>query len=240
MEKAELTAQETAVFERDTATARAANVNNGYDWWDPGAAHLDRRRTSLIIDPPDGRLPPRVVTANGRARRAAIEGPEDFPLNTRCIAWSNAVPPMMPSPYNNNVQFIETRDYVVISNENIHDARIIPLDGRPHGTPSRWFGDSRGHWDGDTLVVDTTNFTSKTDVAGSDVNLHVVERFTRVDADAIDYQFTVDDPTVWTRSWTAALRLHRTDQAIYEFACHEGNGLIMEDMLRVARMPETP
>src|SRR6185295_15328868 len=104
------------------------------------------------------------------------------PLNTRCIAWSNAVPPMTPSPYNNNVQFIETRDYVVISNENIHDARIIPLDGRPHGTGSRWLGDSRGRWDGDTLVVDTTNFTTHTEVAGSDVNLHVVERFTRVDA----------------------------------------------------------
>ncbi len=241
VDKAELSEPETVIFERDTAKQRAANVNNGYDWWDPGAAHLDRRRTSLIIDPEDGHLPPQVPErAARRPRNTATDGPESFGLNARCIAWSNAVPPMLPSPYNNNVQFVQTRDYVVISNENIHDARIIPLDGRPHGTAPRWFGDSRGHWDGDTLVIDTTNFTTKTSVAGSDANLHVIERFSRVDADTMTYQFTVDDPTVWTRPWTASLRMHRLDEPIYEFACHEGNAFIMEDMLRVARMPEKP
>ena len=239
IEKPELTPEETVTYERETAKARTANVNNGYDWWDEGAAHLDGRRTSLITDPPDGHLPPLVPGAQRqRAPRGPAEGPEAFPLNTRCLFYQNAGPPMLPSPYNNNVQFVQTRDYVVISNENIHDARIIPMDGRPHGKMAAWLGDSRGRWDGDTLVVDTINLTSKTAVAGSDQNLHVVERFTAVDADTLSYEFTVDDPTVWSRPWTAVLHLHRIDQPIYEFACHEGNFLIMENMLRVLLLPD--
>src|SRR5262249_8580433 len=134
----------------------------------------------------------------------------------------------------------ETRDYVLISNENIHDARVIPLDGRPHGHVPQWLGDSRGRWDGDTLVIDTVNLTSKTGVAGSDENLHVVDGFTALDADTLSYEFTVDDATVWTRPWTALLHLHRLEGPIYEFACHEGNFLIMEDMLKVARSSDTP
>ena len=242
IDKPELTPDETITFERDTAKARAANVNNGYDWWDEGAAHLDRRRTSLITDPPDGRLPAPAANAPRRrpARGGNPEGPEDFPLNARCIFYQNAGPPMVPSPYNNNVQFVETRDYVLISNENIHDARVIPLDGRPHGRVAQWLGDSRGRWDGDTLVVDTVNFTPKTGVAGSDENLHVVERFAAIDADTLSYEFTVDDPTVWARAWTAVLHLRRLNEPIYEFACHEGNFLIMEDMLKVARMSDKP
>lgn len=241
IDKPELTPEETVTYERDTAKARAANVNNGYDWWDEGAAHLDRRRTSLITDPPDGRLPPIVPNVQRRRGRGGNpEGPEDFPLNSRCIFYQNAGPPMVPSPYNNNVQFVETRDYVLISNENIHDARVIPLDGRPHGHAAQWLGDSRGRWDGDTLVIDTVNLTSKTSVAGSDENLHVVERFTALDADTLSYEFTVDDATVWTRPWTALLHLHRLSEPIYEFACHEGNFLIMEDMLKVARMSDKP
>jgi hypothetical protein len=239
IDKPELTADETVGYERDTAKARGANVNNGYDWWDDGSAHLDRRRTSLIIDPPDGHLPPLVANAQRRrARAGSPEGPEDFPLNSRCIFYSNAGPPMVPSP--NNIQFVETRDYVVISNENIHDARLIPLDGRPHGDVPQWLGDSRGHWDGDTLVVDTVNLTSKTGVVGSDEHLHVVERFTATDANTLSYQFTVDDPTVWTRPWTALLHFRRLNEPIYEFACHEGNVLIMEHMLKVARLADKP
>jgi len=241
IDKPELSPDETATYERETAKARAANVNNGYDWWDEGSAHLDQRRTSLIIDPADGHLPPLVANAQRRRGRGGNpEGPEDFPLNSRCIFYSNAGPPMLPSPYNNNIQFVETRDYVVISNENIHDARLIPLDGRPHGHVAQWLGDSRGHWDGDTLVVDTVNVTSKTGIAGSDENLHVVERFTATDANTLAYEFMVEDATVWTRPWKALLHFHRLNEPIYEFACHEGNFLIMEDMLKVARTADTP
>jgi hypothetical protein len=243
IDKQEFTKTEAATFERQTAESRTASTNNGYDWWDEGAAHLDRRRTSLIVDPADGRLPVLTPEAQRRRtapRRAAAEGPEDFPLNSRCIWWQNAGPPMVPSPFNNNVQFIQTRDYVVISNENIHDVRIIPLDQRPHGSVRQWMGDSRGRWEGDTLVVDTVNFSSKTSVSGSDENLHIVERFTREDADTLNYEFTVDDATVWTRPWTAVFPLHRTNQPIHEFACHEGNFRTMESMLRIARLSDKP
>ena len=243
IDKPEFTEAEAAAFERQTAESRAAGANNGYDWWDEGSAHLDRRRTSLIVDPVDGRLPaltPEAQRQRAARRRAAAEGPEDFPLNSRCIWYQNAGPPLVPSPYNNNLQFIQTRDYVVISNENIHDARIIPLDQRPHGSVRQWMGDSRGRWEGDTLVVDTVNFSSKTSVSGSDQDLHIVERFTRVDAGTLKYEFTADDATVWTRPWTAAFPLHRTDQPIYEFACHEGNFRTMESMLKIARLSDRP
>ena len=142
---------------------------------------------------------------------------------------------MLPSPYNDNIQFIQTRDHIVISNENIHDARIVPMDGRPHGSGRRWLGDSRGHWDGDTLVIDTINFSDQVSLRGSDRNLHVAERFTWTDADTMEYRVTVEDPTVWTRPWTALLQMHRTDQKLYEFACHEGNFLSIKGLLEVAR-----
>ena len=245
VEKADFTEAEAAAFEQQTAERQTATTNNGYDWWDAGARHLDRRRTSLIVDPPDGRVPPLTLEAQRRsapARQApqgGAEGPEDFPLNTRCVWWQNAGPPMLPSPYNDNVQFVQTRDYVVISNENIHDARIVPMDGRPHGVNRQWLGDSRGRWEGNTLVIDTTNFSRKTSLRGSDENLHIVERFTRTDADTIEYQFTAEDATVWTRPWTAALLLRRSNQMIYEFACHEGNFVSMKGLLQVARWQDT-
>src|SRR5262245_11714685 len=156
---------EAATYERQTAERQTATTNNGYDWWDAATRHLDRRRTSLIVDPPDGRLPPLTPEAQRRSAAGApavpnpASGPEDFPLNTRCISWQNAGPPMLPSPYNNNLQFIQTRDHVLISNENIHDARIVPMDGRPHGSVRKWLGDSRGRWEGDSLVIDTINFS---------------------------------------------------------------------------------
>jgi hypothetical protein len=239
MDKPVLTDTDATTFERQTAASRTASTNNGYDWWDSGAAHLDRGRTSLIVDPVDGHLPPRTPAAQRRtaiSRAGTADGPEGFPLNARCIWWQNAGPPMLPSPYNNNVQFIQTREYVVIANENIHDARIVPLDGRPHGTVAQWMGDSRGRWQGDTLVVDTINFSNKTSLSGSDERLHLVERLTRVDADTLEYEFTVDDPTIWTRSWKVAFPMHRTADMIYEFACHEGNFRTMEGMLKVARL----
>jgi len=163
---------------------------------------------------------------------------EDYPLNARCIWWQNAGPPMIPSPYNNNLQFVETRTETVILNENIHDARVVPTDVRPHSPVRRWAGDSRGHWDGDALVVDTINFTDKTTVRGSDTNLHLVEHFTRIDQDTLEYRYTVEDPTVWARPWSVLLLMHRTNDPIIEFSCHEGNFHNMEGMLNVARFEE--
>jgi hypothetical protein len=137
------------------------------------------------------------------------------------------------------VQFIQTKNYVVIFNEMIHDARVVPLDGRPHATTRRWRSDSIGHWEGQTLVVDTINFTDKTSVRGSDENLHLIERFTRTSPSAMEYRYTMDDPTIWTRPWTAAVPLTRTDGPMYEYACHEGNARSVEGMLRGARVQDT-
>src|SRR5262245_28907069 len=163
-DKAVLTPEEAAAYERQTIERQATTNNTaGPDWWDPGTRTLTSRRTSLVVDPSDGRLPPltgeaqRQAAARAQApRRGAEDGPEDLGLNVRCLNWSTAGPPMLPGVYNNNVQFIETPDYVVIVNEMIHDARIVPLDGRPRGTVPRWMGDSRGRWEGASLVVDTS------------------------------------------------------------------------------------
>ena len=242
-----LTPEEAARYERRTAD-RQANTNNtaGPDWWDPGTRHLTGRRTSLIVDPADGRLPPLTAAAQARAaaraaaRRSRLlpDGPEDLALNERCLSWAVAGPPMLPGVYNNNVQFVVTHDAVVINNEMIHEARIVPTDGRPHGTLRRWAGDSRGRWEGDTLVVDTTEFAPQVSVRGSDENLHLVERLTRVAADTIEYQATIDDPTVWTTTWTVRFPMHRTGDRMYEYACHEGNFRSVQGILLGARAQE--
>jgi hypothetical protein len=239
-----LTAEQAAAYERQTIDRQSTTNNTaGPDWWDPGTRHLTNRRTSLIVAP-DGRLPAMTPEAQARAAaraqarrdRGPEEGPEDLGLNVRCLNWSTAGPPMLPGVYNNNVQFVQTRDHLVIVNEMIHDARIVPMDGRPHGAVPRWMGDSRGHWDAGALVVDTIGFTDKTSFRGADEHLHLVERFTRVDADTIEYRFTVDDPTVWTRPWTAAFPLHKTADRMYEYACHEGNARSIEGILRASRL----
>jgi len=206
-------------------------------WWlDYGKTVIKTRRTSLIVDPPEGKIPPQTAEAQQRlaARRAEARthGPADSyehrSLFERCL--TRGVPEgMLPGPYNSNMQLIQTPGYVVIFTEMIHDARVIPIDGRPHASPDirKWMGDSRGHWEGNTLVVDTTNFSDKTSFRGSGANLHLVERFTRVDADTLEYRFTADDPTTWTRPWTVAFPMIRTEGPIYEYACHEGNyGLV--------------
>jgi hypothetical protein len=189
-------------------------------------------RTSLITDPPDGRIPPATPEAQKRnADRAAknkgheFDGPENRGLAEQCIMWGNEGPPMMPVGYNGNLQIVQGPGYVAILQEMIHDVRMIPTDGSPHlpSTVRQWMGDSRGHWEGDTLVVDTTNFTDKTAFRGSSQNLHVVERFRRADADTIMYQFTVDDPSTWTRSWSAEIPMSKIKGPIFEYACHEGN-----------------
>jgi hypothetical protein len=240
-----MTADEVADYER-----RAAEREDGRPpddprteqsvhaaWWlDYGKTVVKTRRTSLIVDPPDGKIPP--LTAEGQqrldARRAAARshGPADSYENRslweRCL--TRGVPEgMLPAGYNNNVKLVQTPGYVVIFTEMIHDARIVPLDGRPHDSPNirKWMGDSRGHWEGKTLVVDTVNFTDKTNFRGSGANLHVIERFTRVDADTLEYRFTVDDPTTWTRSWTVAYPMLKAVGPMYEYACHEANyGLV--------------
>jgi hypothetical protein len=186
-------------------------------------------RTSLITDPPDGRLPP--MTQEAQKRRAGLQldraqrgsdGPEDRTLSERCITFGA---PRLGAAYNSYFQIFQTRDHVAILMETIHDARIIPLDNRPHiGQNIRqWLGDSVGRWEGDTLVVETTNYSPKSDFRGARENLHIVERFTRVSPNRIDYEVIVKDPTTWTRPWTAMIPLKLTQEEVYEFACHEGN-----------------
>jgi hypothetical protein len=236
-----MTAEEAAEYER-----RAAEREDGRppddprteqsvhpSWWlDYGKTVVKTRRTSLIVDPPDGRIPPLTPEAQKRnaARRAeaAMHGPADSYENRslfeRCLT-RGAPEGMLPGPYNNNLQLLQMPGYVVLFTEMIHDARIVPMDGRPHSAPTMrgWMGDSRGRWDGDTLVVDTVNFSDKISFRGSTGQLHLVERFTRLDADTLEYRFTVEDPDTWTRPWTVAYPMVRTTEKIYEYACHEGN-----------------
>ena len=234
---------------RDT-NSRDADLGGAYNefWWDRGTTVAKVRGkylTSLIVDPPDGRVPALTPQAQERAAARAAErrahpadGPEDRSLGERCLLF-NAGPPMLPGPYNNFMQIVQARDHVVIYNEMIHDARVIPLDGRPH-VPAQlrlWLGDSRGRWDGRTLVVDTTNFTDKTNVRGSSPGLRLVERFTRADADTLLYEFTVDDPSSFVKPWSGALPMRRTAEQVFEYACHEGNHAL-QGILRGARFEE--
>jgi hypothetical protein len=202
-------------------------------------------RTSLIVDPPDGKVPPLTPAAQQRQAAAAVPrppaGPEDLSNANRCITFG--VPRLGGNfgagPYS-YYQILQNRDYVVLVMEVIHEARLIPLDGRPHLPPGirQWNGDSRGRWEGKTLVVDTTNFSPRSNFMGSAENLHLVERFTRVAPDTVNYEITLDDPTTWTKPWTALVPLRRTSEDIYEFACHEGNPLVMQGMLGAARADE--
>jgi hypothetical protein len=201
------------------------------------------RRTSLITDPAEGRIPPmtprgqdRLTAATSVIGQSRADGPEDRPLSERCITFG--IPDTLAG-YNSYYQIVQTPTVVALMSERIHDTRIIRLDGTPHvaSTVRLWLGDSRGHWEGDTLVVDTTNFLSQSGLRGSDENLHLTERFTRVDPRTINYEFTVDDPTVWTRPWTAMIPLKRSTDQIYEYACHEGN-YALPGVLAGARMQE--
>jgi hypothetical protein len=206
-------------------------------------------RTSLIVDPPDGRIP--ALTPEGQRRRAALaevrrrpaQGPEDLTQVERCLTYG--VPRLSgtntgagPLGY---YAIVQTASHVVLFLEAIHEARVVPLDGRPH-LPSavrQPSGDARGRWEGPTLVIDTTNFSTSTDFMGASDHLHVVERLTRTAADRIDYAITIDDPTMWTRPWTAVIRLKRSGERLYEYACHEGNYEVMRDMFAAARAKES-
>ena len=241
--KETLTAEEAAQYELQLAERSAAAESENEDaplearvgysvrvWFENGHT-LDENRTSLVVDPTDGRIPAVTpeVEARGKLRRALrqrhAQGPEDRGTSERCLLGFNSGPPMTPSAYNNNMQLFQTADHVVILNEMVHNARIIPMDGRSHVRANlrQWVGDSRASWEGDTLVVETTNFLRETSLRGSSANLHLVERFSRVDADTLLYEFTVSDPTSWARPWTAQVKMTKTDQPLYEYACHEGN-----------------
>jgi hypothetical protein len=219
-------------------------------WWGPNGRRLvPTRRSSLVVDPPDGRIP--MLTPQAQAISRARDGvrelrraPGDLPLAERCIMGFNSGPPMVPGPYNNVVQIVQSPGYVVIVNEMVHDARVVPLDGRPHvGDGLRfWAGDSRGHWEGSTLVVETRNFTANgTGTFGVvglvDRNFVLVERFTRADDRSLTYAFTITDPTVWPKPWRAEVPMTRIDGFVMEYACHEGN-YSMHNILAGARAEE--
>jgi len=254
-DKEVLSEQEAAAFEKETlarrdndrrdddptrtralvngsiATADVARAYNQF-WWDYGTNVIGTKRTSLIVDPPDGRLPALSPVARkrqqdlGEAGERAAAGPEDRSLGERCIIFvPRSGPPMTPSAYNNNFELVQTKDSVAILNEQAHDVRIIPLDGRPHlpADIRQWRGDGRGHFEGNTLVIETTNYTDKTNFQGSGQHMVLIERFTRVAPDVLNYEFTVTDPESFARPWTAQIPMTRTKGFIYEYACHEGN-----------------
>jgi hypothetical protein len=221
-------------------TAAASHVDPAFelevagdlDTYEPGRL-LPGNRTSLITDPADGRVPAltpaaqkRLTERNEHVRDYYAQNPEDFTLAERCIQVANtSAPPMMPAYYNNTVHIVQTRDFVMIESEMIHDVRVIPLDGRPHPPPviQLWKGHSVGRWEGDTLVIDTTNFTDKTTLRGSGTSLHVVERLTLADTNTLTYRFTIDDPEAFVRPWSGESAMGRTNDRMYEYACHEGN-----------------
>jgi hypothetical protein len=235
------------------------DVNRAYNehWMDARRLAITKdHRTSLIVDPPDGRIPPlvplsperqqaRAARADAAARFAAglPDSAEEMSLPVRCIIRTDS-PPYLPTIYNNDLQIFQSPGYVAIAPEMIHSARIIPLDGRPHvgGSLRQWLGDSRGHWENDTLVVETANFRADEGVTFQDADpatYHLAERFTRVDAQTIRYEFTVEDPHTWTRPWTAMIPWTRIDPAeqMYEYACHEDNYDIVH-LLQGARIRE--
>jgi hypothetical protein len=241
--------QQLNVDNRTPGTERDVSLAYNDAWWDRGEKIVEDRRTALIIDPADGRIPPLTPAAQERAaaeRKASAaedRSPgswEDFDVYSRCIMRSAL--PRLSTGYNNNYEIVQTPGYIAIFQEQMHDTRIIPLGKVPHAPDSvrTWLGDSRGWWEGDTLVVETTNFTDQARGATfreATKNMKLIERFRRVDDDTIDYRFTVDDPATWTRPWTAALPWNKADGLIYEYACHEGNyGLA--NILRGARVAE--
>ena len=247
----------------DGSTGAAGNVG-GYNnfWVDNGTEYFTidgQKRMSVIVDPPDGRVP--ALTAQARQRAASrvarptsdaqendpgFEGPTAYddmerrPLGERCLLGfgSTSGPPALPVLYNNLHQIVQTRDTVLILNEMVHDARVVRINGEHlPKTIRKWLGDSVGRWDGDTLVVDTTNFSDKTRFRGSSENLHVVERFTRIDADTLRYRFTIEDPDTWVSPWSGEEAWPATKDLLYEYACHEGN-YALGNILRGARLRE--
>src|SRR5581483_3789258 len=254
--KATLTPAEAAAFQKKAIYevdgdrrdgGGAADVGRAYnEFWRERGSVVPDLRTSLITDPADGKIPPLTPEAQKRrADRAAaargheFDGPENRRLQERCLLATNAGPPMTPANYSANYQIVQGPGWVVLVNEMIHDARPIPLDGRPHIDPiiRQWMGDARGRWEDNTLVVETTNFSDKTAFRGSSEKMRLVERFTRTGPDTLLYEFTVDDPASFGKPWTAKLPTTRVEAEMYEYACHEGN-YGMEGILTGARAQE--
>ena len=260
-----LSAEEAAQFEaserirlnRDLFDPETGAPNAGYQpraeggvlsynefWYERGIELTADKRTSLVVDPPNGRIPFKpeyreAAQIRGlNLRNGFADHYTDRSLADRCIMGFNSGPPMVSSAYNNNVQILQIPGYVVILNEMVHNARIIPLNGRPHGEIPQWAGDSRGRWEGETLVVETQNFLRETSLGGSSKDTHLVERFRRVDPDTLMYEFTVEDPNNFTRPWTAMMPLRRTDGTLFEYACHEGN-IGMAGIMAGARRKDT-
>ena len=255
--EAEAAAVDKQRIQRENSQAKTDIHYDNVIWQHENYSKVASTRTSLIFDPPDGRIPPLSAAGQRRAavekeaarRRDLAESAQDRNLGERCLSWGNEGPPMLGSTYNANLQIVQTPSSVAIGQEIIHGVRVIPMDGRPHLLPDvrQLGGDARGHWEGDTLVVDTTNFTDQTNFRPppatgrqdifSSRDLHVVERFTRTDQDTIVYRFTVEDPSVWTRPWSGELLMRRIEGPIFEYACHEGNyGLA--NILAAARAKE--
>ena len=243
--KAVMSDEEAAVY-----TARQLEEQADYDrapsvhakWWlDYGTELTEDKRTSLIVDPPDGRIPALTDHARRRndersARRRAhpADGADYRGLTERCISFGT---PRLPGAYNNNYQILQTPDHVVIVSEMIHDARIVPLDERPYAAIPQWHGEARGRWEGDTLVVESTHYMDGGAFRGATGAVRVVERFTRVGPDTVRYEITAEDPSTWVAPWTLMFPLKKIDQAMFEYACHEGNhGLA--NILRNARLEE--
>lgn len=249
--EAEAQAFEKETVARNNADVRstgAADVGTAYNdfWYNRGDQVVPTLRTSLIVDPPDGRVPAltdygkklQAERAELRRQRGPADGPESRSLAERCIVWPTGGPPMVPSFYNNNYQIVQGPTSVAIIAEVI-DIRIIPLDGRPHA-PSNvrgYLGDSRGRWEGDTLVVETTNFNNRNNFRGSGEGLRLIERFTRTSPNSLSYEFTVEDPGTFTAPWTAANTMSTLDGVLYEYACHEAN-ISMFASLQGARAAE--
>ena len=246
------TAEQAAAFESERLAEFAvrddqepADIVGNYNqfWFDPGNKVSETNQTSLVVDPPNGRVPPLTAGADAKraAQRRAREGvdrhsPTDGGwvadlgsgmFAVRCLLGFNSGPPMTPGGYNQNVQVVQTPDHVVLLNEMVHSSRVVPLDGRPHlpQTTRQWMGDSRGHWEGDTLVVETTNFLRETSFrAGVTTSgLRLTERFTRVSDGTLMYEVTTEDPNTWDRPWTYRIPMVKSQYPIYEYACHEGN-----------------
>ncbi len=249
--EAEAQAFEKETVARNNADVRstgAADVGTAYNdfWYNRGDQVVPTLRTSLIVDPPDGRVPAltdygkklQAERAELRRQRGPADGPESRSLAERCIVWPTGGPPMVPSFYNNNYQIVQGPGYVAIYVEMVHDVRMIPTDGRAH-LPSSirlWMGDPVGHWEGDTLVVETTNFTNDSPFNNSSQDMKLVEKFTRINKDVLMYEFTVND-LVFTKPWTAQLPMTPIEGPLYEYACNEGNRA-MEGMLAGAREEE--
>ena len=222
-------AAENVRRDRDNFTDTTTTGDYNQFWYDRGTELLDDGRTSLITNPPNGRIPELTEAAQARnqARREAArlaEGVEVRSLSERCIMGFNSGPPMTPSAYNNNVQLVQTEDYMLIYNEMVHNVRPVKLNANMHReVPRKWEGDSIGHWEGDTLVVETDHFARDTSFGNSSANMHLLEKFWLIDADTLGYEFTITDPTTWEAPWTVMFPMRRAELPMYEYACHEGN-----------------